>query len=88
MKLGQLKDTLSLPFFLVILYKLYFLRINNLELIKKELIIYLSIAFFTDFIFSIFTKMHCVNLNLNYSTYFFMFIIVIVLYTFIYSNFL
>ena len=88
MKLGQLKDTLSLPFFLIIIYKLYFLSCNNLELTKKELIIYLSIAFFTDFIFSIFTKMHCINLNWNYSTYFFIFIIVIVLSIFIYFNFL
>ena len=88
MKLGQLKDTLSLLFFLVILYKLYFLRINNLELTKKELIIYLSIAFFTDFIFSIFTKMHCENLSWNFSTYFFIFIILLTSCTFIYFNFL
>ena len=88
MKLGQLKDTLSLPFFLFVFYKLYFLSCNNLELTKKELITYLSIAFFTDFIFSIFTKMHCVNLSWNYSTYFFIFIIVIILSIFIYFNLL
>ena len=85
-QLGYLKDILALPFFLLIAYKLYNINFNNLKKIKKELLIYMLLAFLGDFVFSIYPDLHCIYLGYNFYSYFLFFMCTLVVINFIYFN--
>ena len=85
-QLGYIKDILALPFFLLIAYKLYNINYTNLKNVKKELLIYVTLAFLGDFVFSIHSDLHCIYLGYNFYSYFLFFMCFLVAINFIYFN--
>lgn len=85
-QLGYLRDILALPLFLLLTYKIYNINNNYSQDVKKELLIYLVIAFIADFVFSIYPDLHCINLGYNFYSYFLFFMCFLVAINFIYFN--
>ena len=85
-KLGYLKDSLALPFFLFGIYKIYNLNNKNMISTKNELLIYLFIAFITDLSFTFIENFHYTDLSNNLYTYYFILMILLVVINFLYFN--
>lgn len=85
-KLGYLKDSLALPFFLFGIYKIYNLNKENIILTKNEILIYLFIAFITDLSFTFIESFHNTDLGNNLYSYYFVLMILLVLINFLYFN--
>lgn len=85
-QLGYLKDALALFFFAFGIFKIYNINHKNLNFVKNELLVYLLIAFVTDFSFTLYPEFHYTNIGYNSFTYFFILMALLVLVNFIYFN--
>jgi hypothetical protein len=87
MKLGYLKDSIAVVFFIIVLIKLYYLSSKNVSNFKNEISIYIFLAFLLDAMYTLHPEMHCKEFALNDNgTIYLIFIYSIGLITFTYFN--
>ena len=87
MKLGYLKDSIAVVFFIIVLIKLYYLTSKNVSNFKNEISIYIFLAFLLDAMYTLKSEMHCKDFALNDNdTIYLLFIYSVGLITFIYFN--